>query len=597
MISLIFLLSLICCSCSLPTSQPAIQPRKPLVERGGTLQLICSMDCPGAEVEWEGLDTDLGNIISDQEQSILTLSSATINMEGTKVCSGECQGVSSLAKVELKVYSFPDTLQLDSQPKTLTVGRPARLLCSISHIYPHGALTLSWFQGDEPLQASREMEEEEMEEEEDQLFVYRSELELPTVAEAVAYKCKATLKIDERNFAEEKIAMAIASPKSMQELLGASETIVLTPTSGRTSQTSALELLATADWKSSLGTTTSLLQLLSTEHTSSGASVVTPTAIPTLEPLTEDHNSITGVNNLTGASDPTDQELTTKPLSTANSFSTGGTTEEPTTKPLSTTSGFSTEGTTEKTTTKPLSTTSGFSTGGTTEEPTTKPLSTTSGFSTGGTTEEPTTKALSMANGFSTGGTTEEPTTKPLSTANGFSTGGTTEEPTTKPLSTANGFSTGGTTEEPTTKPLSMANGFLTRGTTEKRKDACRPMIVPVPAEGTTGSVLRITCQTSECHRGVQIQWVETPMAQSRYRLEEAEGQSTLMVENVSLEHQGLYRCVAIASPPRVASLRIVVSAASVNTDALFTIGATGSLLGLIIIGYVSHRWRQRRQW
>ncbi|KAL7993001.1 hypothetical protein Chor_017257 [Crotalus horridus] len=340
-----------------------------MVERGGTLKLICSMDCPGAEVEWEGLDTDLGNIISDQEQSILTLSSATINMEGTKVCSGECQGVSSLAKVELK---------LDSQPKTLTVGQPARLLCSISHVYPHGALTLSWFQGDEPLQASREMEEEEMEEEEDQLFVYRSELELPTVAEAVAYKCKATLKIDEWNFAEEKIAMAIASPKY--------------------------------------------------------------------------------------------------------------------------------------------------------------------------------------------------------------------QESTTKPLSTANGFSTGGTTEEPTTKPLSMANGFLTRGTTEKRKDACRPMIVPVPAEGTTGSVLRITCQTSECHRGVQIQWVETPMAQSRYRLEEAEGQSTLMVENVSLEHQGLYRCVF-----NICNLNI--STPSVNTDALFTIGATGSLLGLIIIGYVSHRWRQRQRW
>ncbi|XP_015684424.1 mucosal addressin cell adhesion molecule 1 [Protobothrops mucrosquamatus] len=389
------------------------------------------MDCPGAEVEWEGLDTDLGNIISDQEQSILTLSSATINMEGTKACSGQCpQGVSSVAKVELKVYY---TLQLDSQPKTLTVGRPARLLCSISHVYPHGALTLSWFRGDEPLEASRELEEEEMEEEEEQLFVYRSELELPTVAEAVAYKCKATLKIDERNFAEEKVATAMASPKSTS----------------------------------------------------------------TLESLTKDHNSITGVNNLTGSSDPTDQELTTKPLSTAN----------------------------------------------------------------------------------------------------GFSTGGTTEKLTTKPLSMTSGFSTGGSTEEPTTNPLSMANRFSTGGTTEKPKDACRPMIVPVPAEGTMGSTLRITCQTSECRRGVQIQWVETPVAQSRYRLEEAEGQSTLMVENVSLEHQGLYRCVAIASPPRIASLRVVVSAANVNTDALFTIGATGSLLGLIIVGYVSHRWRQRRRW
>ncbi|XP_026542866.1 mucosal addressin cell adhesion molecule 1 [Notechis scutatus] len=462
MISLVFLFSLVCYSCSVPISKPAIQPLKPLVERGGTIQLICSMDCPEAEVQWEGLDTDLGNIVSNHTESILTLNNATINMEGTKMCSGWCQETSYLATVELNVYSFPDTLQLDSQPKMLTIGQPARLLCSMSHVYPHGALRLSWFQGDEQVEASEETEEEEMEDSEDQLFVYRSELELPRVAGDVTYKCKATLEIEGKIFVRERVAVAITSPKPTQELLGATESIALTPTSGRTSPTSAAEQFTTADWKSSVGTTTSLLRLVSMEHTSSRTTVVTPTAAPKPESLTEGHSSITVVNDSTGSS-----------------------------------------------------------------------------------------------------------------------------------------YLTEGTTEKPTTKPLSMTDGFLTEATTKgkPKQDTCHATIVLVPAEGIVGGALRITCQAENCNRDVKIWWLETPVAESRYRLEEAQGRSTLTVESVRLEHQGIYRCAASARLLQVASVRVVVSADTVNTDALFTIGATGSLFGLIITGYITHRWRQRRQW
>ncbi|KAG8126992.1 hypothetical protein E2320_022037 [Naja naja] len=288
----------------------------------------------------------------------------------------------------------------------------------MSHVYPHGALTLSWFQGEEQLDASKEMEEEEMEDSEDQLFVYHSELELLRVAEDVTYKCKATLEVDGKIFVQER-------------------------------------LLTTADWKSSVGTTTNLLQLVSTEHTRSRTSVVTPTAAPTLESLTEDYNSITVVNNSTGSSYPTDQELTTKPLST-----------------------------------------------------------------------------------------------------------------------------TEGTTEKPTTKPVSTTNGFLTEASTKggPQEDACQATIVLVPAEGIMGGALRITCQAENCSRDDKVWWLETPVAKSQYHLEEAKGQSTLMVERVSLEHQGIYQY-------------------TINTDALFTIGATASLFGLIITGYITHRWQQRRRW
>ncbi|XP_063146961.1 mucosal addressin cell adhesion molecule 1 isoform X2 [Candoia aspera] len=308
-ISFVLLFSLVCCSCSHPTSKPTIQPQKPLVERGGAIQLVCSMDCPGAEVQWEGLDTDLGNIVSNYTHSILTLTNATINMEGTKSCSGGCQGTPSLEKVELNVYS-------------------------------------------------------------------------------------------------------------PQEVLRATGSTILTLTSGKTSQTAAPELPTTADWKSSFGTTTSPLPLVSTNYPTSGASVVTATA--TLESPAKDKNSVTVVSNTTGSSCPTDQEFTTQPLPTSNSFS--------------------------------------------------------------------------------------------------------------------------------------------TESATEKPEDPCCPVIIPVPAVGITGDALRITCQAAGCGKGIQIQWVETPMAQSQYHLEEAEGQSTLMVESVGLEHQGVYQCVAMASQPRIASLDVTVS-------------------------------------
>uniref|UniRef100_A0A670KKT1 Ig-like domain-containing protein n=1 Tax=Podarcis muralis TaxID=64176 RepID=A0A670KKT1_PODMU len=125
------------------------------------------------------------------------------------------------------------------------------------------------------------------------------------------------------------------------------------------------------------------------------------------------------------------------------------------------------------------------------------------------------------------------------------------------------------TDEPPTTAPVpATASSLATRAaekphsssaTTDPSRDPCRPVITPVPTQGSTGGTLQITCLTADCGKDVQVRWVETPVAKSRYRQEEAEGRSTLVVESVSLEHQGVYRCVAIASQPRMASLTISI--------------------------------------
>uniref|UniRef100_A0A8D2KRX1 Intercellular adhesion molecule N-terminal domain-containing protein n=1 Tax=Varanus komodoensis TaxID=61221 RepID=A0A8D2KRX1_VARKO len=81
-----------------------VHPREPLVELGGSIQLACAMDCPNGKLQWLGLDTDLGNVVSNQTHSILTVANVTIPMAGTKRCSGQCRREHSLAKVDLRVY-------------------------------------------------------------------------------------------------------------------------------------------------------------------------------------------------------------------------------------------------------------------------------------------------------------------------------------------------------------------------------------------------------------------------------------------------------------------------------------------------------------
>ncbi|XP_060089076.1 mucosal addressin cell adhesion molecule 1 [Heteronotia binoei] len=123
----------------------------------------------------------------------------------------------------------------------------------------------------------------------------------------------------------------------------------------------------------------------------------------------------------------------------------------------------------------------------------------------------------------------------------------------------------------------------------------CRPVITPFPPQGTLGGRLHITCHAVECHKDIQVQWVETPVDQSRYHQERAEGQSILAVDSVRSEHQGLYQCVVMTSQPRMASIRVkVVPGDAFSTHTIITIGAAGSVLGLFVASYISRRVWQR---
>uniref|UniRef100_F7BUG9 Mucosal vascular addressin cell adhesion molecule 1 n=1 Tax=Monodelphis domestica TaxID=13616 RepID=F7BUG9_MONDO len=129
-----------------------VEPKWPVVPAGGSIQLRCSVACPGNEatVQWKGLDTSLGHVFSEPGLSVLTIPEATLSMAGTKVCISTCQGQTYQDRVELLVYAFPDKLEVS--PSTLVLGQAATLVCSAREVSPYDSrLTFAWYQGDEKL--------------------------------------------------------------------------------------------------------------------------------------------------------------------------------------------------------------------------------------------------------------------------------------------------------------------------------------------------------------------------------------------------------------------------------------------------------------
>ncbi|NXW24402.1 MADCA protein, partial [Circaetus pectoralis] len=176
-----------------PADKLAVTPREPVVRYGGSVQLNCSLACVGGTVQWKGLDTNLGSITSFPTHSILHVSSAVVAMAGTKICQGTCHGQHYQHAVNLKVYALPDMLQLETDPRALEPGQPARLRCSARQVYPLTGVVLTWHRGDQVL----EQPDFDVTETDEELFDIVSTLLVAgeEVGEGVEFKCKVTLSI------------------------------------------------------------------------------------------------------------------------------------------------------------------------------------------------------------------------------------------------------------------------------------------------------------------------------------------------------------------------------------------------------------------
>ncbi|KYO42605.1 mucosal addressin cell adhesion molecule 1 [Alligator mississippiensis] len=481
------------CGGPLPSTSPALTvlPREPLVELGGSIQLNCSLDCPNGKVEWKGLDTNLGNILSFPSHSILQVTNAHVTTRGTKICLGLCQTIVQTS-VHLEVYSFPDTLQLDSEPKELVAGQPARLFCTMSKVYPPGGLILSWYRGDQKLETA----EPEEDEDEDELLYYRAQLDVPAadVTEGAEFRCQAELFLSQpqRHFQQDR---AVAVP--VAAVMKPSLELATTPEIPKTEPPSAAE-------------------------TSSTARDPVSTAGPEIP------SSPSGTLKLESPA-PTENAATAL-VATAETLTPGWT--APTEIPTAVLAVTSQPPGTEAASLDPADTTRDSITG-------TSP------------------DLVSWS-----------PSTEPKDA--------TGNSPTPEPISTWRPKST---THDPLDSP--------------KTKATCNLFIRPVPPKGITGKALNVVCYT-ECREEVTIQWVKTPLALSWYQEELSEGKSTLRIDRVAPEHQGDYQCVLLSARPQIARLHITVSPDTFSANSAIAVGMAGSLLGLIITGFASHRlWKR----
>uniref|UniRef100_A0A8B9STR2 Ig-like domain-containing protein n=1 Tax=Anas platyrhynchos TaxID=8839 RepID=A0A8B9STR2_ANAPL len=190
---------------------PQRTPREPLVRYGDAVQLNCSLPCTGAMVQWKGLDTNLGSIDFFPTHSVLHINSAEVATEGTKICQGTCGEEHYQKSVNLKVYSLPDTLQLDAQPPALVPGQPATLRCSARRVYPLMGLEVTWYRGDQELQRDDDPDATETDEE---LFDIEATLRVAgeDVVEGVLFRCKLTLTVRTETFTRMGTAAALRLP-------------------------------------------------------------------------------------------------------------------------------------------------------------------------------------------------------------------------------------------------------------------------------------------------------------------------------------------------------------------------------------------------
>ncbi|XP_010188471.1 PREDICTED: mucosal addressin cell adhesion molecule 1, partial [Mesitornis unicolor] len=185
-----------------------VVPLQPVVRFGGSVQLNCSLSCVGGTVQWRGLDTNLGSVTSFPTHSILHVNGATVATEGTKICQGSCHGQRYQNAVFLRVYAFPETLQLEAVPHALRPGQPGTLRCWARGVYPLTGLALAWYRGEQAL-VEADFDTTETEEE---LFDVVSTLPVAAeeVGEGTEFRCKVTLSVGQETFTQ-AASMAVSA--------------------------------------------------------------------------------------------------------------------------------------------------------------------------------------------------------------------------------------------------------------------------------------------------------------------------------------------------------------------------------------------------
>ncbi|NWS44458.1 MADCA protein, partial [Probosciger aterrimus] len=189
-----------------------VTPQEPVVPYGGSVRLNCSLHaCAEGMVQWKGLDTNLGSVTSFPTHSILHVSSAVVATGGTKICQGACHGHYYQRSVNLRVYALPEELKLEAAPQAPVPGQPLSLRCSARGVYPYTGLLLTWYGGDQALQAA----DLDVTETEEELFDIAATLAVDgkEVEEGMEFRCEVMLRVGQETFT--RVASVVVSARAL----------------------------------------------------------------------------------------------------------------------------------------------------------------------------------------------------------------------------------------------------------------------------------------------------------------------------------------------------------------------------------------------
>ncbi|KAE8632109.1 hypothetical protein XENTR_v10001433 [Xenopus tropicalis] len=183
----------------------SIAPQNPVVSLWASVQLNCSINCPGGSTAWKGLDTNLGGLYIGTGFSVLNIQNASISMEGTMICVGICPGADKkhyMGNVVLHVYALPESLLLSAHPES----EPPSLHCFMRAAFVTSEIKVKWFKGLESLRSSNQ--DEKWYEDENGLSYYTWILPVAGDAEwapGTSYRCEVEIDFSGHVFTREGI--------------------------------------------------------------------------------------------------------------------------------------------------------------------------------------------------------------------------------------------------------------------------------------------------------------------------------------------------------------------------------------------------------
>ncbi|XP_027713574.1 LOW QUALITY PROTEIN: intercellular adhesion molecule 5 [Vombatus ursinus] len=131
-----------------------LQPRSALVERGGSLWLNCSTNCP--RPERGGLETSLRR--NGTQRGLRWLARQLVDIrepEAHPICFFRCARRTLQARGTILTYQRPDRVELEPLPAWLPVGENFTLSCRVPGAGPRGSLSVALLRGAQELSRRR----------------------------------------------------------------------------------------------------------------------------------------------------------------------------------------------------------------------------------------------------------------------------------------------------------------------------------------------------------------------------------------------------------------------------------------------------------